>query len=291
MPLTLKHSFQAIVLSNSSFRFGDMVDCYRLLGTSYKTYPSVTSYSVQLECNDLFNRTKHSLASAYLQRTMLTPKVTRIRDRALGSKVVALLPVYYSDPDVLDFLFMWNSLLHRKSVEDFLLVLLIMEPPGERRSNGSEAEIHLVARVENTLKDLTRWSRDNDLHVRTYYLNKTVRHHKVQKRILNELKNENENSVILFAKPNLKFDEMFLYKCRIFVRPGKQIYRPSALRRDTDIKNIRNLVWSSAGSPLCIHLTDLLNMNYNRKPKNSGSKARKPIKIIYSNDDTVEIKT
>ena len=282
---------QAIALSNSSFRWGDMINCHELLGTRYGTFPSVTSYSVHLECNDLFNRTRQSLASAQLQRALLTPKVTRVRDRALGSKVVALLPVYYSDPDVLDFLFMWNNLLYHERIEDFLLVLLIMEPPGEKTGNRTEADIHLVARVENTLKDLTRWSGENNIHVRTFYLNKTVRHHKVQKRILNELKNENENSVILFAKPNLKLDEMFLYKCRIFVRPGKQIYRPYALRRDVDIKNIRNFLWTSTGSPLCIHLTDLLNMNYKKKPKLSGSKPTKPIKIIYSYDDTVEIKT
>ena len=239
----------------------------------------------------MLNASSLSLATAYLKRSLLSPEVTRTRDRALGSKLVALLPVYYSDPNVLDFLFMWSNLLHHKNIEDFILVLLVMEPPGGRSRNKSAEDSHLVARVENTLRDLTRWSGDNNIHVRTYYLNRTVRHHKIQKRILHELKEENENSVILFAKPNLKFDEMFLYKCRIFVRPGKQIYRPYALRREDDINGIGNLLWTSAGSPLCIHLSELLSIMYKKKPKKSGSKPNKPIKIIYSYDDTVEIKT
>lgn len=235
-----------------------------------------------------------SLTSAHVKRSLLPAEVTRTRDRALGSKLVALLPVYYSDPNILDFLFMWNNLLYHKNIQDFLLVLVILEPLGGQARNKSAAiNSHPVATVENTLKDLTRWSADNNIHVRTYYLNRTVRHHKIQKRILHKLKEENENSVILFAKPNLNFDEMFLHKCRIFVRPGKQIYRPYALHKKKwdDISDLRKVLWTSSGSPLCIHLTDLLSINYKKRPKNSDSQPKKPIKIIYSHDNTVEIKT
>ncbi len=269
-----------------------MINCHTFLGSAYYTSPVDTSYSVHLQCSDLRHNKSASLTTVRLTKAFLTPKVTRRRERALGSKLVALLPVVYSDPGMLHFLFMWKNLLHHKYIDDFLLVLLIIEPPemhhrNQSRTQGGYPEV----RVENTLKDLMRWSTENLLHVRTYYLNKTTRHHKVQKKILNELKEENENSVILFAKPNLNFDERFLYKCRVFVRPGKQIYRPYALRSRKPVHDteIPDFMWTSSGSPLCIHLSDLMSINYKRRPKTSGSKQAKPIKIIHSHDDTVEI--
>ncbi len=277
-----------------------MLHCDWFLGATHQTEALYTSYTVQLQCSELLNQSRGVLTNVHLRKGVLTPQVTRVRERALGSKLVALLPVFYSDVNVLDFLFMWNNLLHHKHIDQFLLVLLIMEPPGEKNRNQSLSNqgSHIGARIENTLSDVIRWSRDNDLDVRTFFLNHTVRHHRVQKRILTELQEENENSVILFAKPKIKFDEKFLYKCRVFVRPGKQIYRPYALRSPEDVRNNEqspSFLWTSSGSPLCIHLTDLLDINYRKRKrkrtKTSGPDRIKPIRIIYSYDDTVQIRT
>ncbi len=300
-----------------------MLDCQHLFGGSFVRGMSHTNYTLHLQCSPMHNTSQHMvLSSVQLSKQLSPPGVTRIREKRISSRLVAMVTIDYGNPDLFDFLFMWSSLRHQP-IESFLLVLLITQPSGGRtRHYTTRHGRHLPASVENTLTDINEWSKQNGIDVRTYYSHKTTKINKTKKRLLRELREEQENSVVLLTPPGVKFDQMFIHKCRALVRPGKQIYKPYSeyktqnsysspsrehtshtLTPSSDEINKElppggrevhsemsppDTMLSDRATPLCIHISDLISQN--SKPRvTKSAKPEKPVKIIHALDTSLKI--
>ena len=188
---------------------------------------------------------------------------------------------------------MWKSVMRAQPqrTSGYVLVLFLVYNPRRHRhagpSDGPPGDMEFV------LSDLDRWKRDNRLNIVTYPFNHSISVPTMHHTALRDLGKRFGDAVILLAQPHLQFDEVFLQKCRLFVRPGKHIYRPYAEQSviykhvtqgspgGLEPPAVTETLWSEDFSPVCIHTTDLQR----RRRRNK----RKPLKVISSFDRNLHL--